>query len=253
VATDHPATRLTPTDCLVRMLAKDVSPYQMGGKCGLDISLRARIGSVRGGVGCCSDYNEAFLLRAQAVGLQAREVHNMGHTLAEYYDPVQGRWKWIDTSNRVQISDKNGALVSAWGRRTRFPWSALHFVDLPPFQPAIQESQANYSGYLANNNGILYWTKGGNLQQQELFEARFRRRNIPREFIQLLSLSIGIRPGWLVLAPSEAAFRFRLSYLLLKASLTTFVLTDLALLAAALGWRLERNPTSSLGSVKRLM
>jgi len=49
----------------------------------LDRQIQARIGSVRNGVGCCSDYNEAFLLRAQAVGLQAREVHNLGHTTAE--------------------------------------------------------------------------------------------------------------------------------------------------------------------------
>jgi hypothetical protein len=40
------------------------------------------IASLRNAVVCCSDYNEAFLLRVQAVGLKAREVHNLGHTTA---------------------------------------------------------------------------------------------------------------------------------------------------------------------------
>lgn len=41
----------------------------IGGKCGLDGSLRA-----------------------QAIGLQVREVHNMGHTTAEYFEPQRQRW-----------------------------------------------------------------------------------------------------------------------------------------------------------------
>ena len=188
------------------MLAKDLSPYQMGGKCGLDGSLRARIGLVRGGVGCCSDYNEAFLLRAQVVGLQARELHNMGHTMAEYYDPAEARWKWIDTSNRVQIADTNGLLVSAYQRRLRLPWRELHFVDLPPVVPAGSDSNSAFSGYFASNNSILYWTKGINLQQQEQFEAPLRQFGVPREVVQAISLSLGIRPGWFVLAAPEAAF-----------------------------------------------
>jgi hypothetical protein len=245
VATDHPATRLTPTDCLARMLAKDVSPYQIGGKCGLDGSLRARIGLVRGGVGCCSDYNEAFLLRAQAVGMQAREVHNMGHTMSEYYDPADARWKWIDTSNRVQINHANGSLVSAWQRRIRLPWRELNFVDLPPVAQASSDSISTFRGYLATYNSVLYWTKGINLQQVEQFEAPLRQFGIPRELVQAISLSLGIRPGWFVLAPPEAAFRFRLSAWLLRISLAFFVLADGVLLAAALGWRLTRSRLAS--------
>lgn len=71
IDTDHLRTQLTASDCLARKLAEDVSPYQIGGKCGLDGSIRARIGIVHNGIGCCSDYNEAFLLRAQAMGLDA--------------------------------------------------------------------------------------------------------------------------------------------------------------------------------------
>lgn len=51
VPSDSPLTVLSPADCLARALAKDVSPYMMGGKCGIDGSLKARIGLVRGGFG----------------------------------------------------------------------------------------------------------------------------------------------------------------------------------------------------------
>jgi len=241
VASDHPLTRLTPADCLARRLAEDVSPYQQGGKCGLDGSLRARIGQVHHGVGCCSDYNEAFLMRAQAVGLQAREVHNMGHTMAEYFDPAEKRWKWIDTSKRVQIANWDGRLVSAYQRRVRLPWTSLRFVDLPPMTTKKDvEPASGFVGYLATSNSILFWTRGVNFQQQEALEAPLRRLGLPREFVQMLSLSLGVRPGWLVLAPPEAAFRFRLSAFLLWSSLLIFVRVDAGLLAGALGWRLSR-------------
>lgn len=231
----------SPADCLARALAEDVSPYMMGGKCGLDGSLRARIDSVRQGIGCCSDYNEAFLLRAQAIGLQVREVHNLGHTTAEYFEPQRQRWHWLDTSNRVQVANEEGQLLSAYQIRTRFPWRPLRLIYLPPFSRDPKANVDQFEGYLNSSNSILYWSKGQNILQIEAFEAPLRRIGLPKELVQLSSLGLGVRPGWLVLASPEAAFRFRLSSWLLKAGLVGFVLANLVLLAAALGFRLTRN------------
>ena len=238
---DSAFTVFSPADCLARALAKDVSPYMMGVKCGLDGSLRSRIGSVWRGVGCCSDYNEAFLLRAQATGLQARELHNMGHTTAEYFDPLRQRWHWLDTSNRVQVADGDGQLLSAYQLRSRFPWRALRFIDLPPFSRDPKASGDQFVGYLSSANSILFWSKGQNILQIEAFEAPLRRIGLPKELVQAGSLGLGVRPGWLVLASPEAAFRFRLSSWLLKAGLVGFVFADFVLLAAVLGFRLTRN------------
>jgi hypothetical protein len=91
-----------------------------------------------------------------------------------------------------------------------------------------------------NNNGIIYWTRGINFQQQDAFEEPLRRLGLRRELVQTASLALGVRPGWLVLAPPEAAFRFRLSAWLLKTALISFVLANCVLLAAALGWRVTR-------------
>ena len=235
VASDHPRVQLGTADCLARALATDVSPFQMGGRCGLDGSLQARIGQVKNGVGCCSDFNEAFLLHAQAVGLQAREVHNLGHTTAEYYNAERNRWTWIDTSSRIQISEADGELASAW--------RSLKLVSLPPQAASGLESMARNPAFMSKSNTVLYWTNGTNLQQQEQFEAPLRQVGLPREIVQGVSLTLGIRPGWTVLAADEAAFRLRLSAWLLKGTVALVVLTDLMLVLAAMGWRLTRNRT----------
>jgi hypothetical protein len=242
VASDHPRVRLGPADCLARALTKDVSPFQMvGSRCGLVGSLQARIGQVNEGVGCCSDYNEAFLLRAQAVGLEAREVHNLGHTTAEYYNPERNRWTWIDTSNRIQISEADGELKSAWGLRSRESWRGLKLVRLQPKAALGLESMTSNTAFTGRTNSVLYWTNGTNLQQQEQFEAPLRQLGLTREFVQGVSLTLGIRPGWTVLAAEEAAFRLRLSAWLLKGTVALVVLTDLTLVLTAMGCRLTRN------------
>ncbi|MEI8251390.1 MAG: hypothetical protein WCF98_09500 [Synechococcus sp. ELA057] len=241
VATDHPSVRLDPADCLARALAEDVSAFQMGGRCGLDGSLQARIGQVKDGVGCCSDFNEAYLLRAQAVGLEAREVNNLGHTTAEYFNPEQGRWIWIDTSNRIQISDADGELVSAWQLWQREPWRNLRLIKLPPNVATNEQDLLTNPAFMNKNNSVLYWTNGSNFQELERIEAPLRQLGLPREIVQFVSLALGIRPGWTVLATGETAFRMRLSAWLLKGMLQLVVVTNLMLVLAAMGWRLTRN------------
>ena len=240
VPSDGTPAKLTPSDCLARALATDVSPYFLGGKCGLDGSLKARIGQIVKGVGCCSDFNDAFILRAKSVGLRVREVNNMGHTTTEYFDPHKLRWKWIDPSFRSQSADANGGLQSAYEIRSHSQALPLHIVDVPPFDNRTFSS-AKYSGYLARNNSILYWTRGINLIETEHFEEPLRRLGLPKGMVQMISLALGIRPGYLVLAPAEAAYRFRLSALLLKSCLLLFLFIDLLILLAALGWRVSRN------------
>ena len=239
---DHSKTSLTATDCLARLLAADISPYMIGGQCGLDGSLKSRIGQIIRGQGCCSDYTDAFMMRAKATGLKAREVHFLGHTTAKYFDREQGRWKLIDTSLRSQISDPDGRLLSAYELSRRFPWQALTMVKLPPLDKGVNDNK-NFSPYLNVNNSVLYWTRGNNLIEQERFELPLAKLGLPKEAIQLASLTLGVRPGWLVLAPPEAAFRFRLSAILLKSAISLFVLLNaLLLLAAAWGWRQGRQP-----------
>jgi len=59
--------------------------------------------------------------------------------------------------------------------------------------------------------------------------------------IQAVSLTLGVRLGWIVVAPGEAAFRFRLSAWLLRGFLALFVVGNLTHLLAAMGWQLTRN------------
>lgn len=62
----------------------------MGARCGLDGSLDQRFLLIQKGVGCCSDFNDAFAIQASVLGLKTREVNNHVHTTSEYYDRSEG-------------------------------------------------------------------------------------------------------------------------------------------------------------------
>ena len=111
----------------------------------------------------------------------------------------------IETSLRSQIGDPDGRLLSAYELSRRFPWQALTMVKLPPLDKGMTNSR-NFSPYLIVNNSVLYWTLGNNLMEQERFELPLATLGLPKEAIQLASLTLRVRPGWLVLAPPEAAF-----------------------------------------------
>jgi len=139
------------------------------------------------------------------------------------------------------MSNQDGVLLNAWERSKRFPWRQLTFVDIPPFSTSQEGNGRNFPGYQTSSNGVLYWTRGVNFQEQERFEAPFRKIGLPREVIQAVSLTVGVRPGWIVVAPGEAAFRFRLSAWMLKGFLVLFVVANLTILLGSTGWRLRRN------------
>ena len=88
---------------------------------------------------------------------------------------------------------------------------------------------------------LLYWTDGLNLIEQERLEQPMRQLGLPKEMVQGVSLLLGIRPGWTVLATGESAFRLRLSGWLLKGLVAAALILELVLGMAAWGWRLTRN------------
>lgn len=108
----------------------------------------------------------------------------------------------------MQVANEEGQLLSAYQIRTRFPWRSLRLIYLPPFSRDPKANVDQFEGYLNSSNSILYWSKGENILQIEAFEAPLRRIGLPKELVQLSSLGLGVRPGWLVLA---AALGFRLT------------------------------------------
>lgn len=84
---------------------------------------------------------------------------------------------------------------------------------------------------------MLFWTRGLNLLQQENFEAPLSHLVMPREVIQLASLSLGAKPGLILAGPTAGAFRYRLSAWLLRCSLLLLTVGNVVLLLLAMGWR----------------
>lgn len=55
--------------------------------------------------------------------------------------------------------------------------------------------------------------------------------------MQFSSLSLGMRPGWILAASAEVGFCYRLSAWLLRCSLLLWVVGNVVLLLLAMGWR----------------
>ena len=133
VQNDNPKTKLTFTDCLARNIASEVSEYLPLRKCdGLKGELKNKIIRVKKGIGCSSDFNESFMLHSQFVGLKVREVNDNRNTSSEYFDPEVKRWKWIDTSFRMQLVNKAGLILNSHNVSNQYLGDDLMFVDIYP-------------------------------------------------------------------------------------------------------------------------
>ena len=197
VPTEHPQTNLTKTDCLARLIAFEVSPYFTGKKCGLSGSISQKIKNVSNGIGCCSDFNQSFMLYAGYVGLKVREVSNINHTAAEYFDPYSNEWKWIDTSYRMQISNDDGQILSAFKIYKKDVGEALHVINTFPI---FKEKKRVPYNRIADKGEISY-TLYDDIIEKEKLKNRLVKIGVPEliaNFIQLNSQNL-FRPKYLVL------------------------------------------------------
>ena len=68
----------------------------------------------------CTDSSQLLILAAWSQGLQAREWHllppgwppGQGHSVAEFFNPLLGKWQVVDTQHAAIIRDTSGAPLS---------------------------------------------------------------------------------------------------------------------------------------------
>ena len=74
----------------------------------------------------------SFMLYASYFVLKVREVSNINHTAAEYFDPYSNEWKQIDTSYKIQISNDDGQILSAFKIYKKDVGELLHVINTFP-------------------------------------------------------------------------------------------------------------------------
>lgn len=179
----------TSTDCKVYGILTEFMPGKGGTLCGNKGDIRSRISYVENNIGCCSDFSETFLVLAGYSNIKAREVHDGGHTTAEYFDPQSNKWKWIDTQYKQQII-KKGVILSA------NEIIESQFIDnLELFDPIDK----NYiSKYLSiSNKNMIGYTLGNNILEVDKFEEKMKFIIPQKPLHQLLSHIVGKRPSYL--------------------------------------------------------
>jgi len=207
--------RLSPDDCLAIKVAAGISHEFMGVRCGLEESLAERFSLIQKGVGCCSDFNDAFAIQASVMGLKTREVNNQVHTTSEYYDRNERRWKWVGTSYRTLMADKNGRLLSAYAIRGSNPWDRIRVVDAPPFDKE-GFSTIGYEGHYSSKNALQFWNLNSNPAYVFSRERWLIEKGFPRSYVQLFSFLTGVRSGYLFLASPYTAWAFKLLQFIVK-------------------------------------
>jgi hypothetical protein len=200
--------------------------------CGVE-SLGKVVFDTDSGQGCCSDFSKAWLFYALYLGLQAREVNNLGHTTVEYWDKTLRKWVWLDPFFRMEMTNAQGLPLNQFEIRQMSLADAVRFVRLPGTH-ADFVPQA-YGGYHPSQYAAISWRRGVNFLQVEAWDARLRALGLPKSLRQLALLTTGVQPRWLVLTSNALAFYMTLLQTLFLAVLAFFLAFD-----AWLAYRLAR-------------
>ena len=150
---------LPTTQRLVAMV--ELLPGLGGHGCGTvsDIGEKAAILRDNARYGCCSDFNEVFLLLALATGTAARELNTSLHTFAEVWLPESKAWMLVDAQFGlvVHAPGSRSGYMSAWDvRQTILRTGSVDFVRLPKRDAnAAQRERLIRSYYLDRES---WWT-----------------------------------------------------------------------------------------------
>ncbi len=200
--------------------------------CGVE-SLGKVVIDTDSGQGCCSDFSKAWLFYANYLGLKAREVNNLGHTTVEYWDRQRGRWDWLDPFMKMEMTNAQGIPLNQTEIRAVSLVDFVQFVRLPGAHTDFKPQ--SYGGYHPSQYAAISWRRGVNFLQMEAWDSRLRSLGLPKSLRQLLLLTAGVQPGWLVLTTNSLAFYLNLLKVLLLGLVGFFLAFD-----AWLAFRLAR-------------
>jgi hypothetical protein len=144
------------------------------------------------------DHSEAFLALASVIGLEAREVHTVGHVTAEFYDKKRDKWIWIDPSYAFMAKNANGEYLSLTELRDLYFHDQKVVFDLfgKDTSSFDYQDQFQYSYYASKNDfSDIMVTWGNNIFEKGTFNRKWGF--IPKAIRQFYGLTTGILPAYL--------------------------------------------------------
>ena len=186
-----------------------------GRVCGLE-SLNKIVYDTERGMGCCSDYSKAWMFYAIYLGINVREVNSINHTTVEYLDRKTGQWHWIDPYNRIEIVGAHGQALSLYDIRAANLFDQLHYKRVSKGNENFDV--VNYEGYAPSQLSVLTWRLGTNFVEIDRWDSRLRALGLPKSVRQLILLSTGVHPHWMILTTNALGAKLRALQLFLYVS-----------------------------------
>jgi hypothetical protein len=201
--------------------------------CGID-SLGKIVHDTDRGIGCCSDFSKAWIFYALYFGMQVREVSAPNHTTVEYFDRHTKSWFWLDPFNRIEIVNESGQPYNHYQlrRQSLFDYAKFNRLDgaEKTFSPNV------YHGYAPSQLALVSWRLGVNFLYIERWDERLRYLGMPKSLRQLILLTIGIQPGWLILTTDAVAFYLKTLQLLIWTILILLITMNSTFVALCARW-----------------
>jgi hypothetical protein len=191
------------------------------------------------GHGCCSDHSQVFLAMCLVNRIFPREVHHKSHTFAEYFDPNEGKWVWVDSQYCLMAKDEVGnfmglnEIYSYMHQRRPVKWVFFGNENHAFYRKAISSEITNY--FNPEEFEVLTMTLGNNVFAQDYYNKKLHF--LPKELRQSLLLIIGIQPTYLMFDPTD---RFH-SYFSKIQIIFTFILLLFLLTNSLLIFRIFKN------------
>lgn len=154
--------------------------------------------------GCCSDHSQVFIALCLSNNIFAREVHHNSHTFNEFYDKKLQKWIWIDSQYCLMAKDS----------------SSNNYLSLHEIYNSIKENKAIFwdffgkeihrlygqkdyakaiSYYNSDEFNFISMTLGNNVFEVDHYNRKLNF--LPQEVKQLILLTLGIQPSYLVYDP----------------------------------------------------
>ncbi len=228
----------TTDEQLAIAITQQLGDFANGRVCGIESMGRIVFDTERG-LGCCSDFSKSWIFYARFLGMQVREVNTLNHTTVEFYDHQVGRWVWLDPLNRLQITNAANQPLSQYQIRDNSLFTALRVMPLMGERPGFDAE--DYEGYDTAQAAVLMWRMGTNFLEIERHDRRLREWGLPKAARQVILLTVGVQPRWVILTTLSLAAYLRALQAFIIGSFGMLLLVHAGLVVyGAQAWRQRR-------------
>jgi hypothetical protein len=190
--------------------------------------------------GCCSDHGQVFTASALLNGIYAREVHEGGqHKFNEFFDDSLQKWIWVDSQYCLMAKNENDKFLSLYElRKLMLQNQKISWFFFGTSQHVCYKTSPDSIDLFKKESFVqIRMTLDNNVFKVDKYNSWLSW--MPREVRQMILLTVGIQPQYLVYDPSNLSTD-KHTYLKYSFYLIIFLLFIINLLLLKIIAKLER-------------